>query len=370
MNFFSNSQDIQNTLFPPGGFSVAFSMGDFDVVWYSIFFMIGFFVSICGACAVCHYRYKIKYDLVFWFALIIIPVGIFGARFWSAIIGDLSWNYFFNIFMPTGGLAIQGAVVFSGIAALIYFPLMLKKPKYHIQVIENKKTYIRQPSMWIFADIILPMILFGQAIGRWGNFFNGEIFGAETSYESISWLGAIADKMQLVQGVDKYGVLKPLAEGLVAGAYYQPLFFYEFLINLFSWTILYWVLPYIKNIKIGVAGSGYFVLYGITRFIMEPLRFNSYTFSATYWINGLLLTLGIILVVIAQFYGPKYRNKNMLYWIWIRYIRFYLIKFGIKLKIKKALQFELIDPDLKKYGFNKLPEFERKNSDYFYYGER
>ncbi|MGL4951716.1 MAG: prolipoprotein diacylglyceryl transferase [Mycoplasma sp.] len=370
MNNLLKTNSEQTTLIPHlDDFSIAFWIADFPIMWYSIFFMLGFFISICIGCAICHYRYKIKYDAIFWFSLVLIPSGIFGARFWSAMIGDLEWSQFFN-FWGNGGFAIQGGVIFSSLAALIFFPWILNKPSYHVQEVENGKTYIRKPSLWIIADIALPLILFGQAIGRWGNFFNGEIFGAQTTYDSIKWLGAIAEKMQVVQGVTDKGELVPLTAGLIAGEFYQPLFFYEFLSNMICWGIIYWILPLFKKIKIGVIGSSYFVIYGITRFVMEPLRFASYAFTATYWLNGILLILGICLMIIAQFIAPKYRDKQAWRYIWICYIRYYFIKVCLKLKIKYVDKYLLLDPELSKYGCDKKPDFSRNESNYFYYGYR
>ncbi|MGL4948444.1 MAG: prolipoprotein diacylglyceryl transferase [Mycoplasma sp.] len=368
MNLFSGS-NIQNTLIPfDDAFTTAFYLGDFGVKWYSIFFMIGFFVSICIGCAVCQTRYKVSYDIVFWFTLILIPTSIVGARFWSACIGDLKWENFFNF--GSGGLAIQGGVIFSVIAALIYFPLILQKPKYHVQEVVDGKTYIRRPSMWIIADVMLPMILFGQAIGRWGNFFNGEVFGGEVSYESISWLGAIADKMQVVQGVTPGGDLYQLADGLNVNSFHAPLFFYEFLSNMSSWIVIYWCLPYIKQIKVGTIGSSYFIIYGITRFIMEPMRFNAFEFTGTYWLNGILLAVGVISLIMAQFICPKYRTQSMLETIWIKHIRFGYIKMIIKMKTKGSEKYLLNDPELKNYGSIKPHNFDRTESGIYYYGNR
>lgn len=359
---------MQTTLRPFGDpFSIAFTIGGLPILWYSIFFMLGFFVSIIVACLVCQYRYKLKYDVIFWFAVFLIPIAIFGARFGSAVIGDLKWENFFSF--RTGGLAIQGGIIFAVIYALIYFPIILSKPRFHIRTKFEDKIVIRQPSMWIILDIVAPVVLLGHAIGRWGNFFNGEIFGSEVPLTDLNWLKAImpgvVSHMQLVKGADL-----SLAEGLVNGAYYQPLFLYESFANVIIWIILYWGLPYIKQIKIGVTGSSYFICYGIIRFITESFRFSSYTFIGNYVTNALLLISGLVLVISAQFFAPRYRDQKIIYYLWIKYIRFYTIKLGLKMKLKYFDKYSNFDPKMERYGLANKPNFERSFEEIYYYGNR
>lgn len=367
-NISTNMQSaVQNTLIPfDDSFSVAFWIGDFPMRWYAIFFMLGFLVAIVTGCLIAHFRYRIKYDIIFWAGIIAVPTSFLGARLWSGIIGDLQWDNFFNF--NSGGLAIQGGVILCGIALLIYAFFVLRKPRFHVRVEFNDKIQIQRPSMWIIVDIILPLILLGQAIGRWGNFFNGEIFGNQVSASDLEWLRltmpGVFDNMKVVAGTF------PLASGLVEGAYYQPLFLYEFVINIFSFILIMFIVPCIKQVKIGVAGSSYFILYGITRFIMEPLRFSAYEFGGTYIINGLLLAFGVILVIFAQFVCPRYRDRKVLYKLWVVHIRYSLIKLGLKLNLNWARKFDVTKKQKENYGFEKKPIFIRENSDTYYYGGR
>ena len=59
-------------------------------------------------------------------------------------------------------------------------------------------------------------------------------------------------------------------------------------------------------------GSMYFVAYGIDRFIMESMRFSAFAFKGTYVINGILLAIGIIGIVWAQFLAPRYRDTKFM----------------------------------------------------------
>lgn len=370
-NIINQSENyIQHTLIPFNDpFSIAFYIGDFGLRWYSVFIMLGFFISIIIGCLTCHYRYKVKYDALFWFCIILIPVSILGARFWSACIGDLQWENFFNF--GTGGLAIQGGIIFVIIAAFIYFPIIFSKASFHVRIEENGHVYIRKPSLWIMADIIIPLVLLGQAIGRWGNFFNGEIFGQEVSAGDLSWLKALMpgvfDHMQAVAPTTVGQTLDP---SLVAGAYYQPLFLYEFFINIICFLALYYVLPITPKIKIGTSGSCYFILYGITRYVMESLRFDAYAFEGTYIMNGLLIAGGMISLICAQFICPRYRNKQIWYRWYVYYIRLPLIKLGRVFKCEWVDKYYFADPQLKNYGYKKIPDFTRTDSDILYYANR
>ena len=358
-----NSSGPATSLFPiDDNFRTAFNIAGWAVPWYAIFVILGFFIAILIACYRAKTFYKIKYDCLYYFTIILIPAALFGARFWSACIGDLQWE---NFFKPgSGGLAIQGGVVAVVIAALIYFPLILKNPKYHVRVEVGDKVYIEKPSLWIILDIITPTILIGQAIGRWGNFFNGELFGDPVDENNMQWLKVLMpgvfEKMHATHTIDGTAV--------VSGTMYQPLFLYEQMINIPCFFIIYFLIPNIKKIKIGVIGSSYFVIYGITRFAMEPLRNSAFEFTSTYVLNGLLLALGLIFMIIAQFIAPKYRYKNIIYKIWVSYIRLSYLKLLIIFNTKKGIEIKNIDPNLEKYGFDKIPSFTRNRDEMLYYG--
>ncbi len=344
-----------------------FSIAFWGIRWYAIFFMLGFLIALMIGCFWCRKHYKIPYDCFYYYGLILVPTALFGARFWSACIGDLQWSNFFN-FRHSGGLAIQGGVIFSLIAAFIFFPLILKKPKYHVRVEEGDKVYILKPSMWVMLDIGLPLVLIGQAIGRWGNFFNGELFGADLGpagpNDPLQWLHTLMPGVYERMKATSTGI----GEGVVNGNIYQPLFLYESMLNILTFSIIYFVLPNIKQIKAGVVGSLYLVDYGIIRFCMEPLRNHAFSFLGTYILNGIMLAAGVILIILAQWVCPRYRKKQLLYHAYCVCMRLPFIKMLVAFKTKRGTEILHIDPELKQFGFNKKPSFERNDEEMLYYG--
>lgn len=276
-------------------FRIAFTIAGLPIYWYAIFTIIGYFSAICIFLIVTHKRYKVPFEVAFYYIFFAIPMIILGARTWSYIIGDSTdIAQFFNI--RTGGLAVQGGVLFGVITALIYFPLMLRKPKYHVRVYEDGEVYIKQPSMWIYADAIIPTILIGQAIGRWGNFFNGEIYGAAVSASDLYWLKV------MMPGVFDHMVLR--------GVYYQPLFLYESFLNIVTFILIYGLLAEIREFRVGTIASLYFIDYGIIRFITESLRDPGFRYLGTYILNGLFMGGGIILFICCQWIFPIFRGQR------------------------------------------------------------
>ncbi|MDE6473327.1 MAG: prolipoprotein diacylglyceryl transferase [Ureaplasma sp.] len=285
----------------PNPFRIAFTIGDnFHIYWYAILTLIGYAIAIGIYHIVLKCRYKVSVDVGFYFVFAAIPCIFLGARIWSCVIEKIPISQFFNT--RSGGMAIQGGVFGGLIAAFIYFPIILKFPKFHKRVVENGNVYIQRPSMWIYADAIIPVILIGQAIGRWGNFFNGEIFGSPVTSDpnspnSLWWLKSL---MPFVYD-------HMISEGTVR-ILYQPLFLYESFFNVMLFIVIYIFIPIFKEIKAGVISGLYFLGYGIIRMIMEVNRDLSFQKPETFVMNGLLLAAGLIIVIYSQFINNWLRN--------------------------------------------------------------
>lgn len=104
--------------------------------------------------------------------VIAIPIGILGASIFGKIfIPNITWYHIFFFWEP--GMSLFGSFAFGFIASIVWF---------------HYRSQSSRISLWVYADCIVPNILLGQMIGRWGNFYNHEILGNITSYENLKWL--------------------------------------------------------------------------------------------------------------------------------------------------------------------------------------
>jgi phosphatidylglycerol:prolipoprotein diacylglycerol transferase len=160
-----------------------------------------------------------------------------------------------------GGLGILGAVV-GGVLPLLWFA-----HRHHLPVLT-----------WL--DLLSPSLALGQAIGRWGNFFNQELYGAPTN---LPWAIYI-DPQHRYPGFENV-------------AYYHPLFLYESLWNFANLALLLWASRHFKNrLYPGDIFLIYLIVYPLGRFLLEFLRLDS---SMVAGININQIIMGAIALVSA-----------------------------------------------------------------------
>lgn len=304
-NIFSPVAPDPSVPYIPGESNVAFTIGSLSIDWYGIFVTIGFVLAIVISILKLKLWYKVKTDPFYYYCLMGIPLAIIGARFWSCCIGDGHWNEFFLFWR--GGLAIQGGVIADILLALWWFPFILKKPKYRVRdtLLSPEKPAVRQVSMWVYADAIVPCILIGQIVGRWGNYFNQEVYGLLiTPTDGNMWFLNFMSKVLPYMYVDDLG------------GYVQPLFLYEGMINFAGLIFLYVCMEFIPKVKSGTIGMSYFLWYGIVRISLEPLRNQQYTFGNTYMMTGIWIGLAAIAILLNQLsIIPKTRKYRCKFWI-------------------------------------------------------
>lgn len=222
-------------------------IGNFQIKWYAVCILIG--VLICYITVVHLFKKDgYKQDIVDTALLIVLPAGILGARLWWVASEYESLNHWYEaFFIWKGGLAVQGGVVLGLLAGVWYFR------KYHKEI-----------NVLYAIDTIVPNILIAQVAGRWGNFFNQEVYGMCVDPEKMKWLPAFIREQMMGNSL----IHCPATQMA------QPLFLYESMCNFVGWILLIFVLPRVwkKGRKNGDLGCLYFVWYGIVRVIMEPLR--------------------------------------------------------------------------------------------------
>lgn len=177
------------------------------------------------------------YDLSFW----LIIGGILGARLWYVLLNVSYYRYNVNeIFaISQGGISIQGAILGGVIAGYIY-------------VKKHDLCFLKLADMFAF---VLPI---GQAIGRWGNFFNSEAFGKPCD---LLWKLYIAPEHR--------------PERYINNEYFHPTFLYESIANVVIFCILYFMLRKKFSKENGAIFFSYLILYSTVRFFIEFIRIDS-----------------------------------------------------------------------------------------------
>lgn len=232
--------------------SVAFSIFGIPIAWYAL-------IITCGMiCAVLYTMFRagkigIVVDDILDYALVVIPLGIIGARLYYVLTSLDKYDSFADVLdIRQGGLAIYGGIIAGAIAVIAV-------------------SYFKKINFFAMADCCTPGIILAQAIGRWGNFMNGEAFGAETSIFC------------------RMGVLNELTRGKLI--YVHPTFLYESLWNVLGFVLInlfYKHKKYDGQIFLMVFGW-----YGFGRMLIEGLRADSL------WIHPFGLDLRISQVLAA-----------------------------------------------------------------------
>jgi phosphatidylglycerol---prolipoprotein diacylglyceryl transferase len=216
-------------------------LGPLSLRWYGLLIALAVFVGLSLARRLARHRQvdpELMADLVIWLVVGAIPA----ARIYYVA---FKWQEYYSrhpdqIFQIwRGGIAIHGAILGGMLATLIFARL-------------------KQVAFWLLADLVAAPLILGQAIGRWGNFFNSEAFGAPTN---LPWK-----------------LLIPLAArpaGMTNAAYYHPTFLYESLWNLGVLVLLLALFYRASQLKQGSLFLIYLITYSLGRFWIEGLRMDS-----------------------------------------------------------------------------------------------
>lgn len=236
--------------------AIMYSFGPIDIHWYGFLIFIGSLLAILTTIKLAKY-YGIEKDAILDLAFWLILGGIVGARIYHIF---LELPYYLenplNIFKVwQGGLAIHGAII-AGIIIIYFF---------------SKKEKI---NFWLITSLIVPGLALAQAIGRWGNYFNQELFGLPTN---------------LLWGIPIELFNRPLE--YLSYEYFHPTFLYEsignFLIFLILIGIHVWIIRTEKRtqnnsidchalrvMRYALCAMCYAFLYSTLRFSTEFIRID------------------------------------------------------------------------------------------------
>ncbi len=248
---------------------ILISLGPLNLYWYGLFMVSGILAALIVSFRLAKY-YKIDsntlLDLCFW----LIINGLIGARVYDIL---LEYTYYLNnpldIFkIWQGGLAIHGAII-GGLLTIYFF--------------SRKRTL----SPWRLIALALPGLALGQALGRWGNYFNQELFGLPTS---APW------------GIPIQVLNRPWA--YISNSYFQPTFLFESLGCLIIFTsLLLFNIYFIKKNKLNKTFFVwmivyYMISYSILRFTLETIRIDwAPTFLGLRWPQFMSL-----IIIFASFF--------------------------------------------------------------------
>ena len=179
-----------------------------------------------------------------------------------------------------GGIAIHGAIIGGTIATILFARL-------------------NRISFWQLLDLIAPSLILGQAIGRWGNFFNSEAFGKPTN---LPWKLYLAPPYRPVEFFDS--------------AYFHPTFLYESLWDLGVFILLlslfFWGLKNYNDLKTGTLAAVYLISYSLGRVWIEWLRTDSLMlgpFKIAQLVSLSAIALGLL--ILAWLYWFKRRLPDV-----------------------------------------------------------
>jgi phosphatidylglycerol:prolipoprotein diacylglycerol transferase len=245
---------------------IAFVAGPFTVRWYGIVLSLAIFSAL--ALSLRHApTYGVEPDRMVDMFMFALPVSVVFARLHFVLV---EWDTFRNDLLGVfriweGGITIYGAVVGAVLTLAVY-------------------CRVRGFRFWQWLDFACVYLPFAQAIGRWGNFFNQELYGTNTN---LPW-GMTGS---LIQAWPNPGVDGSLPV--------HPTFLYESLWNLLLFAVLLAYRP--RSHKRGQVFGAYLFLYSVGRFGMEFIRTDVFSFGDSEFRANMVAAAVLALVGLAVF---------------------------------------------------------------------
>jgi phosphatidylglycerol:prolipoprotein diacylglycerol transferase len=256
---------------------IAFQLGPLSIGWYGLMYAVGLAVAYVVLVRLARLAGEDP-DVVGNGIIIVAVAALIGGRLYHVI--D-QWELYADdpikiVLPPYSGLGVYGGIVTGTIAAWWYAR-------------RRKVPFDR----WV--DIIAPALFLMQAIGRWGNYFNQELYGPPTT---LPWGIPIDCAHRLAE--------YPCALFPEATTRFQPLFLYESISGLLGAAFLVWLgFNMRERLRPGDLFLVFLIWYGTTRFLLETLRVENWTVYG--FPVAQIFSLGAILVGVA---GLAYRHRR------------------------------------------------------------
>ncbi len=219
-------------------------IGPVAIRWYSFLIASALLIGVSISQYLAAKR-NVNPELLPDLAIAMVLGAIPGARIYYVL---FQWQAYANhpqdiIAVWKGGIAIHGAIIGGTIAAIIFARL-------------------QKTSFWQLADLVVPALILGQGIGRWGNFFNSEAFGVPTD---LPWKLFIPENSRPLEYINDQ--------------YFHPTFLYESLWNVLVFALLlslfFWGLKHRERLRLGTLAFVYMIAYSSGRVWIEGLRTDS-----------------------------------------------------------------------------------------------
>jgi phosphatidylglycerol:prolipoprotein diacylglycerol transferase len=230
---------------------VAIQIGPLPVYWYGLGYALGLALTYIVMTREARRRGH-DADLIANGLIVVAVAALAGGRIYHVI--DQWQNLYAAdplkvILPPYTGLGVYGGLITGTIAGAVY-------------------TLWKRVSFWTWADIVAPGLFAMQAIGRWGNFFNQELYGPPTN---LPWGIAI--------GCDHRIPAYPCTTYPLATTHFHPLFLYESISGAIGLVVLLLLARrFAGRLRTGDLLGVFFIWYGAVRFGLETLRTDNWTF--------------------------------------------------------------------------------------------
>ncbi len=246
----------------------AFTVFGMQIKWYGVILTVGILSALFLFFYNARKREGLPEDHLYNVALFTVPIAIIGAR---VVYVATRWDIYRGDFLKMlnireGGLAIYGGIIFGALTVLVYSKVC-------------KLSFLK------IADAVAPAVMLGQAIGRWGNFCNGEAFGSSAHVETL------------------------FCRMMVDGRATHPTFLYESLWNAVGLVLLLFVFYRRKKFD-GEIFFLYIGWYGFGRTFIELLRTDSLYLFGNVKFSVVVGICSVILSVVGMFVLSR-REKHL-----------------------------------------------------------
>lgn len=258
---------------------IAFSIGPVPVYYYGIIMALSLFVGLVTVRFIVKKFYpEINPDVIYDISPSIIIGAILSARIYYCI---LSYGYYSKhlIEIPQiwhGGISMHGAIIGGLICGIIY----AKKHKLPILKL---------------CDIFSYGLVLGQALGRWGNFFNSEAFGRPTENFLKLYIPIYKRPLEYMQ----YD-------------YFHPTFLYESILDVCIFLILFFIVRKLTKGKDGAVFFIYLILYSVVRIIVEQIRIDSvlnvWGIPIAQIVSGIIILISIVALVMLRIVSVYHKH--------------------------------------------------------------